>query len=198
MVIDSFGCTSDTTVEITNSASTLVLTLGSDLEIQLGDSVFLEALVGDPSEILSVHWNPEVICDSCLSNTVSPLHTAIYSIVVEDVSGCLAEDEVTIIVDERPKYFIPSVFSPNGDEINDFLQVYAHPGIERIQRFTIYDRWGNAVYHKTDFDPADQSVGWDGTFDGKKLDPAVFVYLLEVKLITGRLETNHGNVTLVK
>ncbi|MBI4945841.1 MAG: gliding motility-associated C-terminal domain-containing protein [Bacteroidetes bacterium] len=42
-----------------------------------------------------------------------------------------------------------------------------------------YDRWREKV-----FEPADQKTGWDGTYNGKLLNTAVFVYDLEATLMS--------------
>ena len=199
VVLDSFGCSTDTAVFIFNTSSMNSISLGEDKSIIVGDSVLLEATVElDPTEIMAVHWGQPVVCDTCLANVVAPLHTATYEVFLTDLFGCVASDEVTVFVEEKPKFYIANVFSPNGDEINDYLTIATHPGIERVLRFSVYDRWGNVVFHVTDFDAADGFVTWDGTFGGRKLDPAVFVYKIEVKLVTGRVETHHGAITLVK
>ena len=72
--------------------------------------------------------------------------------------------------------FIPNAFTPNGDNENDVLFVRGR-NVEKMY-LKIYDRWGELV-----FETDKQSVGWDGKFKGELVDPAVFVYHLEVKLI---------------
>jgi gliding motility-associated-like protein len=198
-VIDSFGCRSDTVVEITNTTSMTTISLGEDQSILVGDTALLEAVVDlDPLEIQRVWWDQSMNCDSCLSNIVAPIHTSEFRIFVTDAFGCIASDAVTIFVDERARVFVPNIFSPNGDNINDEVRIYAHPGVSRILEFSIYDRWGNVVFYADDFFRDDTSVSWDGKFDGRKLDPAVFVYILEAELVTGRVEVMTGTITLIK
>jgi gliding motility-associated-like protein len=147
---------------------------------------------------MAVHWGQPVLCDSCLNNVVSPLETTVFTVFLTDQFGCVAEDAVTVFVEERARIFIPNVFSPNGDQVNDEVRIAVHAGVEEIQRFSIYDRWGNLVYHREDFQPQDASVFWDGTFEGEMLNPAVFVYLIETRLLTGRTEIFSGTLTLIR
>jgi gliding motility-associated-like protein len=197
--IDSFGCTTDTTVAITNTGSTSSVNLGADVVITLGDSTLLAAEINlDPSQLMSVRWLDQVTCDTCLSNFVRPLHTTTFEIEIEDRFGCIARDAVRVIVEERAKFFIPNIFSPNGDGTNDELTVLTHPGVERVLKFSIFDRWGDVVYHQVDFDGSDRATSWDGRAEGKEVNPGVFVYLLELKLITGRSEIFTGTLTLIK
>ncbi|MFZ1677664.1 MAG: gliding motility-associated C-terminal domain-containing protein, partial [Saprospiraceae bacterium] len=72
-------------------------------------------------------------------------------------------------------------------------------GIVKVLQWIIFDRWGNAVFGRTDLDPLDPSLQWDGyTPQGEKLNPAVFPYLLEVELVNGKKEIYHGTITLLR
>ncbi|TSA49958.1 MAG: hypothetical protein D4R43_03025, partial [Sphingobacteriales bacterium] len=57
----------------------------------------------------------------------------------------------------------------------------------------VYDRWGELV-----FETADQNIGWDGTFGGKQLPPAVYVFYLKAICGDGFIIERQGNVTLVR
>ena len=50
----------------------------------------------------------------------------------------------------------------------------------------------------SDYDPfvQDNTNGWDGTLDNKKMNPAVFVYYVDVEFIDGRREILKGDVAL--
>ena len=87
--------------------------------------------------------------------------------------------------------FVPSAFSPNCDGEIDFLCAYSDC-LENFT-FTIYNRWGEKVY-----ETSSKSICWDGTWKGKELNPAVFVYVLEGYLINGRVIDQKGNISLVR
>jgi gliding motility-associated-like protein len=87
--------------------------------------------------------------------------------------------------------FVANVFSPNGDGFNDVLHLKGK-GISQFL-FTIYDRWGEKVFETTDI-----SIGWDGNFKGKPMDPGVFVYYVTGKLENGDAINKKGNVTLLR
>jgi gliding motility-associated-like protein len=59
--------------------------------------------------------------------------------------------------------------------------------------FRIFNRWGETV-----FESFDRATGWDGTFRGKKLDPDVYDYYLEVTCIGGDEDIVKGNITVLK
>ena len=54
------------------------------------------------------------------------------------------------------------------------------------------------VFDTKNIPPSNEGLGWDGTFNGKTVNPGVFVYLAEVRFIDGEVETYSGDVTLVR
>jgi len=118
----------------------------------------------------------------------------IYSVETTMKCGCkLMSDTVTITNYQNVpnNYFLPTAFSPNQDGLNDILYVRGR-GIRDIA-LSIYNRWGEKVFESHNI-----SDGWDGTFKGKPLGSAVFVYCLEVTFTNGDHATNKGNVTLIR
>jgi gliding motility-associated-like protein len=95
-------------------------------------------------------------------------------------------------------YFAPDAFSPNGDGNNDRYTIFAAPAIKEIRALHIFDRWGNLVFSRLNFPPNDPMLGWDGTFEGKRLNPAVFVVMAEIVLPDGRSELYKGELTLLR
>jgi len=69
-------------------------------------------------------------------------------------------------LDPVPCNFIPSGFSPNGDNLNE---VFIVNGLERFRNFTmeVYDRWGNAVYEYDNNGRTDPEW-WDGLSTGSR------------------------------
>lgn len=87
--------------------------------------------------------------------------------------------------------FIPNAFSPNNDGENDMECVFSNC-IETLS-LVIYDRWGEKVFETTD-----PKVCWDGRYQGKLLNTAVFVYSMKATLITGEEIIKKGNVSLIR
>jgi gliding motility-associated-like protein len=105
---------------------------------------------------------------------------------------------MTVSVTSEQLLYIPNIFSPNGDGINDVLKWDGNRGVKEIALMEIFDRWGNLVFgfsHKTDDDPAGQ---WDGTLNGKQLNPGVFTYKAIVVYVTGETEVSYGDITLIR
>ena len=76
------------------------------------------------------------------------------------------------------QFFIPNVFSPNGDQVNDFYKIY-NP-CESLTSFEIkiFNRWGALV-----FSSEDQLFGWDGTFKKEKVSSGLYTYFIIYKSI---------------
>ena len=200
-VSDAENCVFDTMVIIEPAASFMV-DAGPDVEIFLGESIQLSGMTDLlMTDILTDYWDSLgiTLCTDCPGFEVSPLETATYTFSVSSITGCVKSDDVIVYVKEKGKYYIANVFSPNGDGINDEIRINASPGIARVVQWVIFDRWGNAVFGHTDFDPADPFVFWDGrTTTGEYANPAVFPYMLEIQLINGKHEVYNGNITLLR
>jgi len=70
--------------------------------------------------------------------------------------------------------FIPNVFSPNGDGINDLFRI---EGLQEEDEVSIYNRWGTKVYEL-----ANINDGWDGrTTAGEKCSTGVYFYYIKRK-----------------
>jgi gliding motility-associated-like protein len=96
-----------------------------------------------------------------------------------------------IVLDKNIKVFVPNIFTPNGDNLNDILFVYGNQ--IKTMELKVYDRWGEEIF-VTD----DMSKGWDGTYRGKPMNSDVFVYHLSATLLDNSQINRDGSVTLVR
>lgn len=201
VVKDENGCSWSDTLQLVGPGEVLV-ELGPDVTIQQGESMTLEAQISIPvTEVDSIWWvnlPDSVECPQCLTQPVAPVETTTYRIHVIDTNGCAAMDKVTVVVSEERPFYVPTAFSPNGDGTNDLLFLYAGPEVAKVHAFRIFDRWGNLVFYEKNFDPNTPQFGWNGSFDGHPLDPAVFVWMAEMEFVNGKVKSFHGDVTLVR
>jgi gliding motility-associated-like protein len=194
-------CSSDTTVTI-NQPPAVIVNLGPDVEIELGDSVNLDPVIGSLLPIDSIIWSPltalNCIDSICSEVFVSPLETTMYSVNVVDINGCSGADDILVEVDKNRNVFIPNIFTPDGDGFNDIFRVFTGAGVAKINFMHVYDRWGEKVFETKEFIPGDfNNPGWDGYFKGKVMNPAVFIYLIEVEFADGIVLLYRGDVTLI-
>ncbi len=204
-VFDRSGCRAEEDI-IINQPAQIVVDLGDDIEIQLGESAELDPFIGSILPIDSIVWQPlvDLVCvDSafCLDVIVAPLESQVYALTVFDENGCSASDDILVEIDKNRNVFIPNAFSPNGDGNNDFFKPFIGPGVENVNFMRVFDRWGEVLFstdNLTKFlpDPLDQS-GWDGTLNGKRMNPGVYVYIMEVQFVDGQVLLYRGDVTLL-
>jgi gliding motility-associated-like protein len=189
------GCSVDDSIFITVSAidPLSVIASASQYIVAPGSTV---TLFGAPSGLLSYSWSPITGLSNAETQQTNAVidETIIYTLTVSD-GICTRSDTTEVkvyeIICEDPYVFIPNAFSPNGDNNNDVLYVRGL-FIEKMI-FRVFDRWGEMV-----FESEDPAFGWDGTFRGKKLDPDVYDFYLDVTCIGGLKSITKGNVTLMK
>jgi len=199
-VQDVNGCEYRSAAVVENG-NNLRLDLGEDRVIKLGDSVILQALVNiPPGEIESFQWEkPDTLSnDSTMAIVVRPVLKTRYSAMVVDSNGCTAVDDVIITVLKRDQLYIPNAFSPNDDGQNDRFYIFSANELVKIKYLKIFERWGSLVYEIDNPRPNYPSDGWDGRFQGRFLNPGVFVYFLEVEFPDGTTEMFKGDVTLIR
>ncbi len=208
MVEDANGCTDELDFTITEPNElnvTLEVNFSTNSNaILLGDSAQLIATVSAPFDSLA--WSPEeafVPCDpetdpdGCLVQWVQPQSVTTYSIVVIDDKGCSDRSSVTVQVERGEGVFVPGAFSPNDDGINDIFEIFTDQTVAKINQFMVFDRWGNAMFSASEFEP-NQSVGWDGKYKGKKMNSAVYVFFAEIEYTSGENTIFEGEVTLLR
>jgi gliding motility-associated-like protein len=119
--------------------------------------------------------------------------TYLVTLIITSAGGCT--DTITSNVDANESLVtpvaIPTGFTPNGDNTNDVLHVLGGP-FQDVD-FSIYNEWGNLVYHTTD-----PNGGWDGTYQGKPQPGGIYVYTATGTTIAGRFVKLSGNVTLIR
>jgi len=191
------GCNTSTSVNIA-SLPPLTIELGDDIEINLGDSVELIPLTNTYVE--DFVWNTTIYmsCDTCFQTFATPTNTQYYEILVIDSFGCSAMDNITIVVLKPKRVFIPNVFSPNGDGINDLFLIYAGDEVVNIKSLRIYDRWGEQVFARENFKANDPLLGWDGYFRSQIVNPGVFAFWTEIEFVDGIVKIYIGDLTILK
>ena len=87
---------------------------------------------------------------------------------------------------------MPTAFSPNGDGVNDIFRSRFNCNVSAFE-FMIFNKWGQKI-----FETKDVNKGWDGTYNGKKLSPDAYVYVMQYSIISGTRKTAKGTVVLIR
>lgn len=124
----------------------------------------------------------------------------IYSVDVAAMCASTSGQVELVLIDDcgiDGDLYIPNVFTPNDDNINDVFTIFTGLDVEWLSiHGTIYDRWGNLVFQSFEV-----PFTWDGKFHDEIMNPAVYVYVLEVRYKVENKEFESvlsGDVTLIR
>ena len=151
---------------------------------------FGDTLVGydEPVELsvsggMHYQWNPsEGLSNPAIANPVAQLKKSREFIVsVTNQYNCM--DTVHVRVRIANEVFVPDLFSPNGDGINDVFKVYGF-GIKEIH-FQIYSTSGQLLYETMELDKV-RSEGWNGKYRGRPMPEGKYIWVLRGKQYNGK------------
>ena len=192
-VTDANGCTISGSV-IINGTSSPTVTVSTGVTILSGDSTTIYASGG-----ISYQWSPAtgLSCTTCANTIAAPLDTTIYYVTVTDINGCTAIDSVVVnILIQCNDFFVPTAFSPNGDNENDLYCLYGINCVKSLS-FAIYNRWGEKIFNSTN--PTKCRGGTSElNAKNKALDAGVFYYTLNWETTNGETFSKKGTITLIK
>ena len=195
---DSKKCFSDIkTVDVT-VFNYPVIDLPANVTINVGSTYQMNPTVS--TNVVSYSWNPSnnLSCSNCLTPVAKPTSTTKYNLTAVNDGGCATTDSIRIqVICNGANFFVPNTFSPNGDGVNDHFIVNGI-GLNVIPSITIYNRWGQIVFQKSNFAPNSASDAWDGTFNGQPAPSDVYVYTIQILCDNATLIPYHGNVTLIR
>lgn len=135
------------------------------------DGILYEWTMGDGNS----KSGPEITHAYDVSNN---LYDYTITLTATNGNGCV--NSLSKTVDIVP--FIPNVFTPNGDGVNDVFV----PGMT----LQVYDRYGLKL--------CDGNDGWDGTFNGKKMDNDTYFYHIIYTDKHQQTQIMKGCVTLMR
>jgi gliding motility-associated-like protein len=199
-ITDSEGCQEAFEWTIEEPAPLVVAIEGPASGLFFGEEVLLNAVVSPPySGQLSYLWSGsgDLSCLDCAAPVLTANQAETILLVVTTAEGCTASATYTyeVLVIRDRAYYLPTIFSPNADGINDYLRVYPGEGVQEVRVFRVYDRWGGQVYDSGQ-DPTGK--GWDGTLGGEPLPAGVYAVFYEVLYLDGLSLQGTQGVTLVR
>jgi gliding motility-associated-like protein len=117
---------------------------------------------------------------------------------VYTINGCESRASIKISIDSELKFFVPNIFSPNGDGVNDRLEIFKNKIPANLDRVSIYDRMGNKVYDDINYATGINSDGWDGTFNQKPVQEGVYIMMLELTDYNGGKQIIKKDITIIR
>lgn len=110
------------------------------------------------------------------------------------LSGCVFRQE-TELVDCEKCLYVPNIFSPNGDGINDEFRTF--PGCEFTNyQMQVFNRWGGKV-----FESETPNESWDGDIQSEKAQQGTYIYVLTFDILNNGItipQDRRGTVELIR
>ncbi len=182
-VTDANGCVSSQTVNI--SVNPLpVVSLTGDTIACIGSEITLTVSGGSGFLWQNGETNGTITIPANENDTV-------ISVVISNGS-CQVSDSITIhLANDMSTLYIPNVFTPNSDGLNDAFTV-GYTGLGEFQGY-IFDRWGVELYSWNKPDG-----GWDGIHNDQIVPEGVYVYLIKATNGCGKQQEHAGMVTVLR
>ena len=169
---------------------------GPDITVTGGGTVQLQAT----GTFDKLAWMPAntLSCDSCESPEATPKVTTNYMVYAFTDFGCKDTADITVhVVCDNSQLFMPTVFTPNGDGQNDVFYPRGK-GVSSVKSLRIFNRWGEKLFERTNFQMNDELSAWDGRFKGDMARPDVYVWIMEAICDTGEPMFLKGDVTIIR
>jgi gliding motility-associated-like protein len=183
------GCASTRTAITATPLPAAQANAGGNKIIIAGDAIQLNA-TGSQGTYL---WTPAtgLSATNILNPTANPITTTTYTLNVTNAQGCTASDRATITVIANCIQPMEA-FSPNGDGTND-LWLISSGNCLQYARVVVFNRYGSTVYESNDY-----KNNWDGTYKNKPVPDGTYYFIITYKLVSDRVVTLRGNVTILR
>jgi gliding motility-associated-like protein len=182
------GCVSDTlskTIQIYKASANA----GVDKITLANQPVQLSATGG-----VNYIWIPALGLNNAASN--NPIATVgltqRYEVVATNEYGCTDVDDVTVTVYKGPDIYVPTIFTPNNDGVNDVLKLTL-VGIKKFEYIKIFNRFGQLV-----FETKDAAVSFNGLYKGVFLQPDTYVFYTAGEDIYGKQIFKKGTIVMIR
>ena len=137
--ISAEGCIVKDSVEIKNIQAISPFSLGNDTIICAQKELVLQT--NQPEA--SVMWS-----NGSQDNSLQIKNAGVY--VVKIYNRCFqVSDTISVSVKDCSSLFIPNIFTPNNDGVNDFFHIITEDN--RLINLKIFNRWGNLLLDKENY-----------------------------------------------
>ncbi len=196
LVEDALGCVFSLPMQVA-APPVLLADLGTDRTVLLGDSVLLQ--LNTNSQDLVYTWSFDPTLQSSAIFYRPQRNELINLRILDTLTDCTASASLQLLVDRKPRYYVPTAFSPNGDGVNDRFFPFGGSDVLSIEGFRIFDRFGSQVFALEDsFRPNVPNLGWDGRVRGQDAAIGLYVYTARIRFYDGREEIAKGEVMLLR
>lgn len=145
-----------------------------------GDDIFLDPgktktinTTGYFPQGSSILWSPstDLSCSDCPDPILTMANTGVIVVEVSNGAGCSATDTVNVYLRRAYEELMPTVFSPNGDKVNDEFGPVLMAG-DKLADLEIFNRHALKIYKG--------SENWDGTYKDEPVMQGVYIYKMVI------------------
>ncbi len=185
-VADRYHCTATGLVAVTKTANPPTGFLPVDTSVCFYGNTRLNATPG----FSAYQWATGETTSSIIIQA-----PGIYTLRVRDSNGCTGTDDIVVKeADCTKSIFIPDIFSPNNDGLNDgFCPLMPNTGFLSNFRFQVFNRFGQKV-----FESMNPTARWDGAVNGLQQPTGVYIWMLMYQYTGTPLQTKKGTVVLIR
>jgi gliding motility-associated-like protein len=194
---DAYECFTDTAIATVTVRNLPAVSTVADTILLAGNTITLATKASN--DVIGYRWSPATYldCVACASPVSTPRSAVSYIVTASNRYGCQAKDTVNIgLRCAESSVFIPNTFTPNKDRRNDLFYPRGK-GIKVVKFFRVYNRLGETVFERRNFELNNPAEGWDGTYSGNPLSNNVFTYVSEMICDGGDTFLLKGTVLLL-
>ena len=195
--LDTSGTFIDT-LKMSSSGCDSIVTL--ELHVHPQPDTLWISQIGDPCRlgyiVLRAHGNGPFMWDNGQMTDTLVIATS-RTVTLKSFSACgFKEVDYAVEEDCLPetgtppnRIYIPNVFTPNGDNVNDTFFIQGSGILE--YEILIFNRWGEKLFHSDDInDP------WDGTYRNQQIADGVYVYVVNYLVVGEENFQKSGTITV--
>lgn len=197
-VYDRNFCAVTEMIELVEADRVFELSIGEDQIVELGETITIDIVSNIELETFTWDTPPNPECLDCTSIEVTPTRSVDYIITATNIDGCTVSDTLSLVILNESAFYIPTAFSPGAIDLDNrvFTVFGKTQSIESVTDLSIWDKWGNPVFHTPSVNLNDLESGWDGTLNGQVVTPGVYGFQVLIRYINGDEEQVVGTVHL--
>ena len=118
------------------------------------------------------------------------------TLIASNLAGCVDSAIATIYVQDEIIFYVPNVFTPDDDDINNTFTPVFTSGFDIYDyHLTVFNRWGEIM-----FESYNATTGWTGTYGNQGLvEDGIYVWQIEFgETMSDKRHTHRGHVTVLK
>jgi len=199
-IVDAKNCQYTDSFFVNTPEPTEVSFIPDVITVKLGDeSQKLQPIINHSTPIELFTWSPEELLTdpNSLTPGIAATENQIFTLELADVNGCIDKASVSVVIDKNRLVYIPNVFSPNNDGINDLFVLHACTGVQSINSIKIFDRWGKMVAFRAESISPNCQEGI-ALWDGGDADIGTYIYSVEVLFQDNFILNFRGEVGLIR